>query len=217
MATRRAISRTVNSFSGNSTRSFATRRWDVEPKISSSPEAGSTFGDSAIWTVFRSCGWNSVHLKPTARSRNISSPCPARPVGRAVSCRPRRGFWFESQPFHPRQRKGGRGPASRRVSVHATGIWPITGVKLPPAPFATIDRAGLMSTARIVLDPDLREGHPDMSPRARIVLDRHAEAALVHVDVRSDPGDRNDGGQPECEEYTSHTHPPRRSLGRRVR
>src|SRR3989454_9582216 len=73
MATRRAISRPVNSFSGNSTRSFATRRWDVEPKISSSPEAGSTFGDSAIWTVFRSCGWNSVHLKPTARSRNISS------------------------------------------------------------------------------------------------------------------------------------------------
>src|SRR2546422_5459611 len=73
MATRRAISRPVNSFSGNSTRSFATRRRDVEPKISSSPEAGSTFGDSAIWTVFRSCGWNSVHLKPTAGSRNISS------------------------------------------------------------------------------------------------------------------------------------------------
>src|SRR2546422_48998 len=106
-----------------------------------------------------------------------------------------------------------RGPAPLQVSVHATVIWPSTGVKVQLEPFATIDRARLMSTVSLV-DPDLREGHPDMSPGTGIVLDRDVEAALVNVDVGSHAGDRDGGGQRECEECTSHTHPPRRHVGR---
>src|SRR5207245_10443945 len=41
-----------------------------------------------------------------------------------------------------------------RVSVYATVIWARTGVKVQPEPFATIDRARLMSTVSLVVVPD---------------------------------------------------------------
>ena len=41
-----------------------------------------------------------------------------------------------------------------RVSVYATVIWPRTGVKVQLDPFATIDRARLMSTVSRVVVPD---------------------------------------------------------------
>src|SRR2546425_9938594 len=41
-----------------------------------------------------------------------------------------------------------------RVSVYATVIWPRTGVKVQPEPFAAIDRARLMSTVSLVVVPD---------------------------------------------------------------
>ena len=50
--------------------------------------------------------------------------------------------------------KEGKGPASVRVSVHEAVIWPRTGVKVQPEPFATIDRARLMSTVSRVVIPD---------------------------------------------------------------
>src|SRR5437870_10701631 len=50
--------------------------------------------------------------------------------------------------------KEGKGPASVRVSVHEAVIWPRTGVKVQPEPFATIDRARLMSTVSLVVVAD---------------------------------------------------------------
>src|SRR3989441_8410819 len=44
-----------------------------------------------------------------------------------------------------------RGPPPLQVSVHATVIWPSTGVKVQLDPFATIDRARLMSTVSLVV------------------------------------------------------------------
>src|SRR2546426_12782836 len=49
--------------------------------------------------------------------------------------------------------KRGRGPASMRVSVHATVICPSTGVKVQPDLFATIDRARVRFTVLLVQDP----------------------------------------------------------------
>src|SRR5436309_13070505 len=46
------------------------------------------------------------------------------------------------------------GPAPLQVSGHATVIWPSTGVKVQLDPFATIDRARLMSTVSLVVVPD---------------------------------------------------------------
>ena len=46
--------------------------------------------------------------------------------------------------------------------------------------------ADVFGLARFV-DPDLREGHPDIRPRAGIVLDRDVEAAFVQVDVCATP------------------------------
>ena len=45
-------------------------------------------------------------------------------------------------------------PPPLQVSVHATVIWPSTGVKVQLDPFATIDRARLMSTVSRVVVPD---------------------------------------------------------------
>ena len=53
-----------------------------------------------------------------------------------------------------RRNKRESGPASMRVSVHAAVIWPITGVKVQPVPFATIERARSTSTVSRVVAPD---------------------------------------------------------------
>src|SRR5207249_12037447 len=45
-------------------------------------------------------------------------------------------------------------PTPSRVSIHAALIWPITGVKVQPDPFATIDRARSTSTVSLVAAPD---------------------------------------------------------------
>src|SRR5438093_1264156 len=73
--------------------------------------------------------------------------------------------------------------------------------------------ADVFGLARFV-DPDLGKGHPDIRPRAGIVLDRDVETAFVQVDVRREAGDRDDGGQRDGDEGTSHTHPPQCVLGR---
>src|SRR5437867_5185226 len=48
----------------------------------------------------------------------------------------------------------GKGDPHRGGLDYATVIWPSTGVKVQPEPFATIDRARLMSTVSLVVVPD---------------------------------------------------------------
>src|SRR2546422_358557 len=47
-----------------------------------------------------------------------------------------------------------RGPAPMRVLLHAAVIWPITGVKVQPVPFMTIERDRSTSTVSLVVVPD---------------------------------------------------------------
>src|SRR5207249_10569027 len=59
-----------------------------------------------------------------------------------------------SKPVYQGQRKGKKGATPSRVSIHAALIWPITGVKAQPDPFATIDRARSTSPVSLVAAPD---------------------------------------------------------------
>ena len=46
------------------------------------------------------------------------------------------------------------GPAWMQVPVHAAVIWPMTGVKVQPVPFMTIERARFTSTVSLVVAPE---------------------------------------------------------------
>src|SRR5207247_8172598 len=105
--------------------------------------------DKGFRSVVHRCDRPSVSLSPPSKRIALSAL-----RGEWASLPLANLRWFGALSVDRGKRKGEKGPASSRGSVHAAVTWPITGVKIQPEPFATIDRARSTSTVSLVVAPD---------------------------------------------------------------